>query len=381
MSFSIFNSNIVLCTNNQILIYNFESKVKNVISIPKLVIEKEIKAHNKEDIESFHTLTSIVYSNDGQYFLVCANRKQLCLFKSQNAELLSSRILTRAASKVKFLPNNDIVVADKSGDAYLFSTSNPNENGQLLLGHLSMLLDILVTDDEKFVITADRDEKIRISMFPNSYNILSYCLGHKNFVTNVALVPHDKNILTSSGGDGTLIFWDFKTGKELVTIYFHEKLSEVDLIKVNKTLKENDLDDQVSVSPVNHLRLLQINQNKSICALTFYCSNVLLIYNVLNEQNNLIVEYLESLSITEEPLEIQCQEKRLWILTNFGIQVYKFQENSFDIDKSFNVQELNEFWKSIHSETSLTLLPVLYKRKFDSVQEYQERKKSRLQIK
>ena len=32
--------------------------------------------------------------------------------------------------------------------------------------------------DQKYVITADRDEKIRISHFPNAYNIKAYCLGH-----------------------------------------------------------------------------------------------------------------------------------------------------------------------------------------------------------
>ena len=32
--------------------------------------------------------------------------------------------------------------------------------------------------EDKFVVTADRDEKIRISCYPNSYNIHQFCLGH-----------------------------------------------------------------------------------------------------------------------------------------------------------------------------------------------------------
>ncbi len=53
----------------------------------------------------------------------------------------------------------------------------------LLLGHLSMLLDVLVTDCSRFVVTCDRDEKIRVSRYPNAYNIHTYCLGHTEFVT------------------------------------------------------------------------------------------------------------------------------------------------------------------------------------------------------
>ncbi|XP_008217681.1 tRNA (guanine-N(7)-)-methyltransferase non-catalytic subunit wdr4 [Nasonia vitripennis] len=381
MSFSIYDSNVILCSGDNVLVYNLESKTKNVITLPKLVAEKEIKAHNREDIESFHTLTSVAFSDDGQYFLVCTNRKQLCLYSTRDGfKLVSNRTMPRAASRVRFHSNNDVVVADKSGDAYLFSSSRPDEAGQLLLGHLSMLLDILVTDDQKYVITADRDEKIRVSMFPNSYNILSYCLGHKNFVTNIAIVPHDKDILVSSGGDGTLMFWDFKTGREILRVYFHEKLSQNDLLKLNQTLKENDLEEDVTVSPVKHLKVMQVNNSTSVVAVTFYCSSAILFYSISNKQDDLKVEYLDFISIDKEPLECQFYKDHLWILTDSKIEIYKFDITKFVIDATLNteIKELNEQWKKLYNTSLKTLLPVLYKRKFDSVQEYQERKKTRL---
>ena len=36
-----------------------------------------------------------------------------------------------------------VIVADRSGDVYRFSTKESNKEGQLLQGHLSMLLDVV----------------------------------------------------------------------------------------------------------------------------------------------------------------------------------------------------------------------------------------------
>ena len=36
----------------------------------------------------------------------------------------------------------------------------------------------VLAEDDKFLITSDRDEKIRVSCFPNSYSIHTFCLGH-----------------------------------------------------------------------------------------------------------------------------------------------------------------------------------------------------------
>lgn len=51
------------------------------------------------------------------------------------------------------------------------------------MGHVSLLTTFLLTPDEKFIITADRDEHIRVSWFPEAYVIERYCLGHTKCVT------------------------------------------------------------------------------------------------------------------------------------------------------------------------------------------------------
>ena len=72
-----------------------------------------------------------------------------------------------------------------------------------------MLLDIKLSKNGKFIITCDRDEKLRVSHFPNSYNIHNFCLGHTDFVTCLDMFNHDDNLMVSGSGDGTLKVWDF----------------------------------------------------------------------------------------------------------------------------------------------------------------------------
>lgn len=56
------------------------------------------------------------------------------------------RCVSRRCTTVRFtLDDATVVVADKSGDVFRFSVSKPQEEGELLLGHLSMVLDMVST--------------------------------------------------------------------------------------------------------------------------------------------------------------------------------------------------------------------------------------------
>ncbi|XP_035729763.1 tRNA (guanine-N(7)-)-methyltransferase non-catalytic subunit wdr4-like [Vespa mandarinia] len=382
MSFCIYDSDIVVCNNDHLIIYNIDNNLINTIALPQLECNKVVNIHNNVDIESYHMIISTTFSNDGKYFLVCTNRKQLCLYERKSKRLISNRILSRAASKVIFSPNNDIIVADKAGDAYLFSTANPIENGTLLLGHLSMLLDILVTEDGKYILTTDRDEKIRVSMFPYSYNIVSYCLGHSKFVTNICELPHKKKILVSSGGDGTFMLWNYEYGRELLTINFSEKIAKYNIDKFNQILKSNHYEEYVNVLPVKHLKAMALDKLSSLLVISFYSSNILLIY-IIDEtvESQLAATWIETIIMEDEPLDCFLKNHRMWVLTNSGVNIYILKNNHFVLDSITNntLKELNEVWMSLNNNTlTQNLFPILYKRKYDNVQQYLERKKTRL---
>ncbi|KAK5732713.1 tRNA (guanine-N(7)-)-methyltransferase non-catalytic subunit trm82 [Elasticomyces elasticus] len=86
---------------------------------------------------------------------------------------------------------------------------------KLLLGHVSMLTEVIYTSrnvdgrDRGYIITADRDEHIRVSRGPpQSHVIEGYCLGHSEFVSKVCLIP-GTDLLVSGGGENELYVWDW----------------------------------------------------------------------------------------------------------------------------------------------------------------------------
>ena len=78
---------------------------------------------------------------------------------------------------------------------------NPTEDKdkEPMLGHVSMLLDVAVTP--KYIITADRDEKIRVSFAEPPHAVQSFCLSRTEFITKI-LVSQSGSALISFSGDG-----------------------------------------------------------------------------------------------------------------------------------------------------------------------------------
>jgi tRNA (guanine-N(7)-)-methyltransferase subunit TRM82 len=94
----------------------------------------------------------------------------------------------------------------------------PQFEHKLLLGHVSMLTDITLVEcnGQSYIITADRDEHIRISRgIPQTHIIAGYCLGHKDFVSRLCLPAGLPNLLISGGGDDEIYVWDWSLGKLL----------------------------------------------------------------------------------------------------------------------------------------------------------------------
>ncbi|KAI1426934.1 hypothetical protein F5Y12DRAFT_783718 [Xylaria sp. FL1777] len=115
---------------------------------------------------------------------------------------------------------------------------------EVLLGHVSMLTCVVTAKDSRnrpYIITADRDEHIRVSRgMPQAHVIETYCLGHGSFVSALCN-PHSRSdILVSGGGDNELFVWDWLAGKLLGTVdllaHVREVLPDVTQIAVVKLI-------------------------------------------------------------------------------------------------------------------------------------------------
>jgi tRNA (guanine-N(7)-)-methyltransferase subunit TRM82 len=81
----------------------------------------------------------------------------------------------------------------------------------LLLGHVSMLTDLAFAkvNSRSYIITADRDEHIRISRGPPQAHIIEgFCFGHQDFVSKLCVTRSGR--MVSGGGDPHLLVWDWQ---------------------------------------------------------------------------------------------------------------------------------------------------------------------------
>ncbi|KAF9525349.1 WD40-repeat-containing domain protein [Crepidotus variabilis] len=175
-----------------------------------------------------------------QYLLTAGEDKLLKLWQIESLKLLNQRDLPKRPTALAFSADSQtLVVSDKFGDVFSYpfaydpplpseaeskdkgkekerETISSHENpsgGTLILGHTSPVNGFLLTNDEKFIITADRDEHIRVSRFPKGYIIEMFCLGHLKFVSSIHIPASAPSLLISGGGDPVLKVWDWMSGK------------------------------------------------------------------------------------------------------------------------------------------------------------------------
>ena len=107
---------------------------------------------------------------------------------------------------------------------------------KILTTHVaSMVTCINICNKGKYLISGDRDEQIRVSNFPNSFLIESFCLGHYAFITSINTVGFDDNVLVSTAGDGSVRLFEISTGKELYVYDFSDEVELPELVPVGQS--------------------------------------------------------------------------------------------------------------------------------------------------
>ncbi|KAI1312572.1 hypothetical protein F5Y03DRAFT_241291 [Xylaria venustula] len=161
---------------------------------------------------------------------------------------------------------------------------------EVLLGHVSMLTCVLTARDAQnrpYIITADRDEHIRVSRgMPQAHVIETYCLGHSSFIAALCNPRSRPDILVSGGGDNALFAWDWLAGKLLGTVdlLVHVRGVLPDATKVAVTkLISYDVGDE--------------------CHIVVICERVPALF-VFQLQNDNTIIHRETLALSGNPLDI-----------------------------------------------------------------------------
>ncbi|RWS09457.1 tRNA (guanine-N(7)-)-methyltransferase non-catalytic subunit wdr4-like protein [Dinothrombium tinctorium] len=238
------NETIVFCVNSRLHIYTLKAEEFSplIVEIPKAVVNsKNNETKEGKNVESAHSVVCGNFSESGRFFAICDASKQLIVYlknkQTTSWEIYRIYEIIRKSVKVIFTSDESaILLTDRSGDVYSYDMSREDFcKGTLLMGHLSMILDMNLTHDGKFLITSDRDEKIRVSCFPNAYNIHGYCLGSKDFVSSFCFI--NEFTIISGSGDSTLRTWNYIDGKQLCVHDCSEDV-EIDAKKPKLAVKQ-----------------------------------------------------------------------------------------------------------------------------------------------
>jgi len=171
-----------------------------------------------------------------------------------------------------------LLAGDMAGDAYAYNLESKGQ--RLLLGHTaSMLTGLCVVGN--LLLTADRDEKIRINAFPRTYTIEGFLLGHDAYITSV--VATQGGLVCTASGDKSIRVWNLEKQTQIFVLSFESESTD-GLIPADMCL----------------------NEDGSVLAVIFDKSKRLDIYRV-NDQSETILGLIQSVECTSQPLGVRSQ--------------------------------------------------------------------------
>lgn len=214
----------------------------------------------------------------------------------------------------------------------------------------------------RFLITCDRDEKIKVTNYPSTHLIETYCLGHTEYVSAISFLPtNPDHILVSVSGDKMLKLWNYIDGVEV----FEHELPAAGLKMIVRRI-----DEQIS-----HV------------AVTLFEGPNLVVYEVVQTSDQ---KYVVK-SLKEHNFK-GCKEITS-ILFDVGGDILLATvntENSVDLhrltysDGNYVEHDSSELNKNI-GDTVLDLqynfenISMLFKKRYDNIKDYHERKKRRIE--
>lgn len=188
-----------------------------------------------------------------------------------------------------------IVAGDLNGDATAYATESIGENNsRVLLGHTASMLtsiEIVEGDHGAKILTSDRDEKVRISSFPNCFHVEGYLLGHASYVSDVKIVPNFGSSCVTCSGDGTVRLFDYETMQEKFMVQLQGLCENGN--------NGDDAEEDNTPIPVR----LAVNSSGTVIAVMYDSSTSIQLYSVVND-GNILLELAQTIDCQHTPLGI-----------------------------------------------------------------------------
>ncbi|XP_068311518.1 uncharacterized protein [Pyrus communis] len=186
------------------------------------------------------SIRAIRYGADGKLFVSAGDDKTVKIWSTESWRCITTVCSEKRVSAVAISNDGSYVCfADKFGVVWVVDVdvsdghqASVSKNAAPLLSHYcSIITSLEFSPDGRFFVSADRDFKIRVTVFPNkpldgAHEIQSFSLGHTEFVSCLAFVCTQEcpqGFLVSGSGDSTVRLWDISSGSLLNTFDIREK--------------------------------------------------------------------------------------------------------------------------------------------------------------
>lgn len=302
-------------------------------------LEKRVSAEaQREKSSKRSTLNCAAISNCGNFIAISDDNKQLHLWKRRDNKwsLLSSRTVPRKCLHLLFTNSgSDVIASDRGGDVHRFSVNEAKQGCELILGHICAILGVELTEDDAYIITCDRDAKIRVTCYPNTYSIETYCLGHREFVSALKLYSGAERLLLSGSGDGTLRLWKCHKGTELFCTDVRKNLPI--FVDNQEAVKNTGIDDHAvknsstvdsqgpsvafttsdsEVGPKNvAVKCIRYCPETQVFAVLFYAYPHVAIFQMNSSVSSKSFEFVQNVNLQSVPLDAYFDSAGyLWVL-------------------------------------------------------------------
>ncbi|KNA23757.1 hypothetical protein SOVF_022210 [Spinacia oleracea] len=191
-------------------------------------------ADQSKEVLHKDSIRAIRFSDNGKLLVSAGDDKLVKIWSAETWQCLCTVNSEKRVSAVAISKDEQYVCfADKFGVIWIVDLVGLAEDQSVtekkavaIFGHYcSIITSLEFSPDGRFIVSADRDFKIRVSVFPKNplkgvHEIQSFCLGHSEFVSCLTFVCNPnfpQGFLVSGSGDSTVCLWDVTSGSLLCT--------------------------------------------------------------------------------------------------------------------------------------------------------------------